>query len=90
MVFSIRTLIFRSTRERGVDVMNPIMVRSPRIAAMVNNKRFGADVEKDVTAWHRAEMRRLRAGDARPQPAAHPEALRTRPADDPQGGVVDA
>jgi len=60
------------------------------MAAMVNNKRFGADVEKDVMAQHRAEMRRLHAGDARPQPAAHPEALRTRPAEEPQGGVVDA
>mgnify|MGYP001217478355 CR=1 FL=1 len=90
IVFSVSTLIFRSTKERSVEVINPIMVHSPRIAAMVNNKRFGADVEKDVMAQHRAVLRRLRAGDAEQSRAAHPDPIRSRPADDPQGGVVDA
>lgn len=50
--------IFWLKQRRCVQVLNPIMTHSPRMAALTTNKRFGEDVERDPLMIHRMELKK--------------------------------
>ena len=60
-------------------MLNLIITHSPRMAAMAANKRLGADVEKDLAARHRADLRRNGRAPAPEPESPGADALHRRP-----------